>query len=103
MQKPPEAVMERVLRNMGACLLHTPSQEKFTDEDLEYWGNFYVENNLRARNILFATFISAPREIAAAVIFKTPLPLRDDLARPLPKQRFAVASLFPRRRVRPSG
>jgi len=72
MEKPPEAVMERALRNMSDLYLQTNSREKFTDEDLEYWGNFYTENNLRSRNILFAAFIKAPREIAAAVIFRKP-------------------------------
>jgi len=89
MEKPPEAVpeavMEKVLRNMGDLYLRANRQEKMSDEDLEYWGNFYTENNLRARNILFQTFMEAPREIAAAVIFKKPPPLSDDLGRPLPK------------------
>lgn len=62
------------------------------DVQLEFWGNFYVENNFYAYGILFATFLRAPREIADAMIFG-PAPekgLRDLL----PEQRAVAARLL---------
>lgn len=62
------------------------------DVQLEFWGNFYVENNFYAYGILFATFLRAPREIADALIF-WPAPekgLRDLL----PEQRAVAARLL---------
>lgn len=42
------------------------------DEQLEFWANYFIDNNLAARGILFETFLCAPHEIAEAVIFGRP-------------------------------
>jgi hypothetical protein len=42
----------------------------YTDEHLDFWGEFFTANRLHARGVRFDTFIEDPRAIARATIFR---------------------------------
>lgn len=63
-----------------------------SDEHLNFWGNFFVENRLHERGLLFETFLLDPREIALATIFRPCVPVAVEDFRPLlAAQRRAIA------------
>jgi hypothetical protein len=79
---------------IGLRELPTAAPESvYADEALDYWGEFFIINNLRARGILFETFMHAPAAIAEAVVFHQalPLPPNDEHYPPLARQRQAAA------------
>ena len=51
----------------------------YTDEHLDFWGEFFTANRLHARGVRFDTFIEDPRAIARAVIFRPRLDDIEDL------------------------
>ena len=66
---------ERILRNLGAFVAETacplPNPDRvYGDDDLEFWGEYFVRHDLRARGILFETFMNDPRAIAQAMILR---------------------------------
>ena len=98
MNAPAESTMRRTAANLLSFLLAAdePCEPLFVaDEDLEYWGRFYVGNNFEARGILFETFMSDPFAIGQAAIFGTPrsLPAGDEFYPLLPRQREVAARM----------
>ncbi|HEC12300.1 MAG TPA: hypothetical protein ENI80_03480 [Acidiferrobacteraceae bacterium] len=64
------------------------SEPQYSGEYIDEWAEIYLANNLRARGILFDTFLAFPQAIMDAVVFKRPMPLGDVDHYPLlPKQR----------------
>lgn len=45
-----------------------PEVDRYSDEELDRWGEIYTANRLHARGILFETFLRHPQEILAAVV-----------------------------------
>ncbi|MEW8522521.1 MAG: hypothetical protein AB2552_05660 [Candidatus Thiodiazotropha endolucinida] len=70
----------------------------YPDNYLDHWGDLYVRNCalLKARGVLFETFLMAPRDILTAVAFNKPLPLAEGQAfyPLLPKQQAIQERLF---------
>ena len=62
-----------------------------SDEHLNFWGNFFIDNRLHERGILFETFLEDPRAIALAVIFRSRINVFEDFRPLLPAQRRALA------------
>ncbi len=92
MNKPSEETMRRVAANLLAFTLDAALNQDIvgpvilSDEEIEGWGRFYVENNFHARGILFETFMLHPMEISQAALFPE-LGVDPDLLPLLPKQR----------------
>lgn len=83
MKKPSESTAQRVADNLGEftrdlfsrALYATFTAFNFldtgiySDEEIEYWGRYFVDNKFAARGILFETFMTDPFEISQAVLF----------------------------------
>jgi hypothetical protein len=97
MQKPSEETMRRVQSNLLAFAISAASMEPVivSDDDLEYWGRFFVENRLHARGILFETFMVHPFEIGQAALFGNRLRDPEDLLPLLPRQREVALRVHP--------
>lgn len=96
---PSESTMRRIAANLIAFMLDavTPDEPIIaSDEDLEYWGRFFVANRFAERGILFETFMLHPFEIAQAALFGAPISEpRDTQFRPLlPAQKEAAELAF---------
>jgi hypothetical protein len=65
--------------------------QPMSDEHLNFWGDFFVENRLHERGLLFETFLEDPRAIALAVIFRPRINVFEDYRPLLPAQRRAIA------------
>lgn len=109
MQNPSEETMRRVSENMRAfvagatssvvqCLVVSAGVQQtviVSDDDLEYWGNFFVENRFHARGILFETFMLHPFGISQAVLFRGRLRDPEDFLPLLPRQRDVARGQHP--------
>lgn len=73
------------------------------DEDLEYWGRWFVGNHLEKRGVNFETFMTDPFAIARALVFRAPVDASagDEFLPLLPEQIAASvrADRCPRRRA----
>lgn len=71
------------------------------DEEIEYWGRFYEENNFHSRGIRFEIFMTDPFAISQAILFGTPMPLPrgEDYYPLLPRQRDVALRAHPRVRA----
>lgn len=105
MQRPSESTMRLIAANLRAFTINAVNHNAairnpvvMSDEDLDYWGDFYVANHFAARGILFEIFMTDPFAIAQAVIFKS---ARDEPEfRPLlPPQRDVAMQFHPHRRA----
>ncbi|MEW6330205.1 MAG: hypothetical protein AB1560_01960 [Pseudomonadota bacterium] len=71
--------------------MRQPNNAVLTDEHLNFWGNFFVENRLHERGVRFETFLQEPREIALAMIFRPRVPALEEFRPLLAAQRRAIA------------
>lgn len=71
------------------------------DEDLEYWGRWFVDNHFEKRGVNFETFMTDPFAIAQALLFGLPMPLPkgEEFYPLLPRQREVAAGMHPRVRA----
>lgn len=71
------------------------------DEDLEYWGRYFVANRFDKRGVLFETFMTDPFAIAQALLFGLPMPLPkgEEFYPLLPRQREVAVRTHPRVRA----
>lgn len=71
------------------------------DEDIEYWGRWFVENNFYARGVRVETFMTNPFEISQALLFGLPMPLPkgEEFYPLLPRQREVALRVHPRVRA----
>jgi len=97
-QRPDEAMMRSALDGLAHFTAIATAAPVLTDEALDFWGDFFVRNHFHARGILFETFMQHPREIAQAVLFRSPSDEPEEFRLLLPAQRRAIAK--PGRRVR---
>lgn len=99
MTTPSESTMRLVAANLIAFTLDAVDAPRdsvvVSDEDLEYWGRFYMANRFAARGVLFETFMTDPFAISQAVLFGGRLRDPDDFLPLLPRQREVAREMHP--------
>jgi hypothetical protein len=67
------------------------------DEEIEYWGRYFVANRFDRRGVLFETFMMDPFAIAQALIFNLPMPVPEgeEFYPLLPDQRYVAMRFHP--------